>query len=366
MRVFLSAGEPSGDRWGAALAIALRRADPRMEIVGITGDKMREAGVRDIRPNTAPRADGVMGFAQPIRAYRILRDTLAAIAVSWKTERPDVVVTIDYPGFHMRLLKRAKEHGIRTVYYIPPQVWAWRQKRARDVAAVSDSVITAFEFERPYFTRWMPSDRVAWVGHPLADSMPEVRESRKEKHRRIALLPGSRRSEVTRLAPVMAEAVQRAGVGEPVFALHADEAVDWLPACVSGIPYVIDDTRGAFASADAAIVCAGSATLEAACAGVPTVICYRTDSLTYAIARMLVKTPWIGLPNVLLNGSHYPELIQKDATETSITDALRAVLDEPTDVWLKRAEALRGICGQPGVADRVAALVLENADGARV
>jgi len=366
MRVFVSAGEPSGDRWGAALASALGQADPRMEIVGITGDKMREAGVRDIRPNNAPRADGVMGFAQPIRAYRTLRDTLAAIAASWEENRPDVVVTIDFPGFHMRLLKRAKEHGIRTVYYIPPQVWAWRPKRARDVAAVSDTVVPAFEFERPYFTRWMPSDRVRWIGHPLADSMPALNSRHEEKHRRIALLPGSRRSEVTRLAPLMAEAVHRAGVGEPVFALHADEAVDWLPACVAGIPFVINDTRGVLASADAAIVCAGSATLEAACAGVPTVICYRTDSFTYAIARRLVKTPWIGLPNVLLNGSYYPELIQNDVTKTSISGALRVVLDESPEVWLERAEALRGMCGQPGVADRVAALVLETANGARV
>ncbi len=366
MRVFVSAGEPSGDRWGAALASALWRVDPRMEIVGITGEKMRDAGVRDIRPDSAPRADGVMGFAQPIRAYRTLRDTLAAITTSWRTVRPDVVVTIDFPGFHMRLLKGAKEHGIRTVYYIPPQVWAWRPKRARDVATVSDTVITAFEFERPYFTRWMPSDRVAWVGHPLADSMPELNNRREARRGYIALLPGSRRSEVTRLAPLMAKAVHRAGVGEPVFALHADEAVDWLPACVAGIPFVINDTRGVLASADAAIICAGSATLEAACAGVPTVICYRTDSFTYAIARRLVKTPWIGLPNVLLDGSYYPELIQNDATETSVADALRAALDEPPGVWRQRAEVLHGLCGRPGVADRVAALVLETANGARV
>lgn len=366
MRVFLSAGEPSGDRWGAALALALRRADPRTELVGITGEKMREAGVRDVRSQTVPRADGVMGFVQPLRAYRTLRDTLAAIAASWETERPEVVVAIDYPGFHMRLLKRAKEHGIPTAYYIPPQVWAWRSKRARNVAAISDTVVTAFEFERAYFTNWMPTERIAWCGHPLADSMPELSNRRDAEHRHIALLPGSRRSEVTRLAPVIAEAVHCAGVGDAVFALHAEEAVNWLPDRVKGIPHVIDDTRRVLASASATIVCAGSATLEAACTGMPAVICYRTDRLTYTIARKLVKTPWIGLPNVLLNGPHYPELIQKDATVASIADALRTVMNERPDVWQQRAEALRDTCGEPGVANRVATLVLDTADGGRV
>lgn len=365
MRVFLSAGEPSGDRWGAALALALRRSRTDIECIGITGDTMREAGVRDIRPATSLRVDGVMGFAQPFRVYRTLRDTLTAITASWKTERPDVVVVIDYPGFHMRVLARAKERGIRTVYYIPPQVWAWRPKRARDVAAVSDIVVPAFDFERPYYTTWMPSGRVPWMGHPLADSMPEPSDRRDDGHRSIALLPGSRRSEVTRLASLMASAVQRTGLGVPVFALHAEEAVDWLPRDVRDLRRVVGDTPKTLETAAAAIVCAGSATLEAACAGLPTIICYRTDALTYGIAKMLVKTPWVGLPNVLLNGAYYPELIQRAATEASIANALRTVMDERLETWERRAETLRDVCGEPGVADRVAAVVLETANGAR-
>jgi lipid-A-disaccharide synthase len=353
VRIWLSAGEPSGDRWGANLAAALRRFDSDVELLGMPGERMIEAGVQPFDPTL--RHMGVMGFIEPLRAAWSLRRSLKRTAQMFDVDPPDVVVAIDFPGYHTRLLRRAHERGIPTLYYFPPQVWAWRPERARSVVEVADTVVTGFDFEQSWFTPWAVPGQVVWEGHPISDDLPPIGD----RSASVALLPGSRRSEIERLMPDMLDAVERSGL-DCVIALHAPEAESWLPKQARGIPVVVGDISSTVANASAAIACSGSVTLEAACAGLPMVICYRTDPVTYAIARRLARTQWIGLPNILLGCEVYPELIQSTVDGAHIAAELHRVMDIPEIHWLDTAQRIRDTLGKSGVADRVAAHVIAS------
>ena len=362
MTIWLSAGEPSGDRWGARLAEALQRQEPEVRLVGIAGPLMRAAGVSGVAP---PGGGGVMGFADPVRHVRSVLAAYCDAVRLLRRGRPALAVVIDYPDFHMRVLKEAKELRIPAIYYIPPQVWAWRPRRARRIAQCCVRVVTAFDWEREWFERWMPPEGVVWCGHPLADDLPpEMPEARDGP---IALLPGSRPSEIARLAPVMASAAHR--IGSPaVFAADRSESGEWMreaaaKAAGDALPVVVGRTGEVLAGARAAAVCAGSATLEAACAGLPTVIVYRTDWLTYLLARCLVRVRWCGLPNLILRREAYPELVQEALTVETLIRQIERALARPREHWQTLGGEVRARLGEPGVAERVASLVLRTASG---
>jgi len=358
MTIWLSSGEASGDRWGAGLAAALRRALPDVKLIGLAGPMMREAGVANAANENA--ATGVMGFAEPVRAFRSLRMTYREAVAALERGHPDAVVVIDYPDFHLRLARRAKALGLPVVYYIAPQVWAWRSHRARKVARLSDRVVTAFEWERSWYMRWMPSEHVVWTGHPLADELGPMSGMCRDGP--LALLPGSRRAEIARIAPTMIEAAKSLG-GNAVFAMHSEEAADWVREAVGErVPIVVGRTGETLSCASAAVVCAGSATLEAACAGLPFVIVYRTDGFTYWLARRLVRSKWCGLPNIILQRNAYPELVQGRLTPETLAEAIRTLRLRSRRRWTLQGQAVRNSLGGPGVADRVAQVVLQVAE----
>jgi len=362
MTIWLSAGEPSGDRWAARLAAAVVRREPGVRLVGMVGPAMRCAGVDGI---DAPEG-GVMGFAEPLRRARALARTYRAACALLERERPAVSVVIDYPDFHLRLLRRIGALGIPAISYIPPQVWAWRSGRAKVVARRSAYVVPAFAWERAWFAPHLPPGRVVWLGHPLADDLPPADDSppaddHPPAEGPVALLPGSRRSEIVRLAPILAAAAARAG-GDAVFVVHGPEAADWVRAAAGqAVPIVAGCTLDVLAGASAAVVCAGSATLEAACSGIPMIVVYQTDRLTWMLARRLVHVPWCGLPNVILGREAYPELVQDRLTTDSLVAALEAVRREPRERWRALGARVRTSLGESGVADRVAGLVLHVA-----
>lgn len=353
MTIWLSACEPSGDRWAARLASALERRSPGIRMIGIAGPEMRRAGVAEA---VSLERGSAMGFVDPVRTYRAHRHALRRSIESIRESQPDLVITVDYPGFHLRLLRAARSDGFRTMCYIPPQVWAWRPGRARTVAESADVIVTGFESERGWFTSHAEQERVVWAGHPLADDLPELSDVSGP----LALFPGSRRSELVRLAPVMAQAARMTGV-DAVFGVHSDEARSWIPKSASGIPVEIGSLRTLLSRARAAIACSGTVTLEAACAGIPMVMCYMTDPFTYLIARSMVRTPWIGLPNIVLEDSVYPELIQRDATALRITDELSRLMSVPRSHWIDTSNRVRELLGPPGTADRIAAVALDRA-----
>lgn len=361
MTIWLSAGEPSGDRWGALLAAALVRRDPGLHIVGMGGEHMRAAGVDAFDPP----GGGIAGFAEPIRRFGAIVACYRRASRVLEREHPGLVVTIDFPDFHVRLLGRAKALRIPAVWVIPPQVWAWRPARARHIAALCRTVVTAFDWEREWYTPWMPEKDVHWCGHPLADTLVEVAPSQRAGGTHaLALLPGSRRTEIVRLAPLMAEAARRLRL-PAVFAADRQETASWMRDALGAqsdraFPVVVGQTIDVLRTARAALVCAGTATLEAASLGVPTVVVYRTDWLTYRVAWRLVRIPWIGLPNIILGRPEYPELVQDGLTAESLIERVAQVLDEPWERWQRLGEEIRTHLGEPGVFDRMASVVLSG------
>ncbi len=366
MTIWLSTGEPSGDRWGALLARALKARQPGVRLVGMCGKNMRKAGVE----GPSFPAGGVMGFTAPLAKLGELRHALRECVDLHQSAAPSATVVIDYPDFHLRLLKRLK-HG-PAIYYLTPQVWAWRSNRARTVARRVHDAITAFQWEQPCFAPHLSHDRLHWFGHPILDDLPEPEAAADDY---LALLPGSRPSEIGRLAPTLAHAAREFGT-RAVFAARDETAADMIRSALTGthskraeLHIAVGPAAETLRRAKAALVCAGTATLESACLGVPTVVVYRTDALTFRVAQALVNVRYCGLPNCVLDhtgrGGEYPELVQNDLTAASAARALETVCRTPRSSWIDLGRGIRTSLRPAGmdgtVCDRVAALVLDRA-----
>lgn len=374
--IMLSAGEASGDLHGGTLCRALRALDPGVRLIGMGGGHMAAEGMEVIRDPTAHAAVGTSEALGRIPAmYRAYR----ALAARLRDERPRALVLIDFPEFNLRLARQARRAGVPVVYFIPPQLWAWRQWRVRQMARRVSQVLAVFPFEPPLYERHHVP--VEFVGHPLLDVLP-LELTRDEARRRlpadpghslIGLLPGSRREEVERLLPPMLDAARRlaAADGRRRFVLglaptvpreqvqaHLRAAGDLAIELVSGRTYEL------MAAADVLLIASGTATLEAALLGAPMVICYRVSRTTEVIARLLSHVQWIGLPNLISGRRVVPELIQADVTgERLAAEAARLLDEDPVAATAQRAafKELRARLGEPGVGRRAARAVLATA-----
>lgn len=375
-RIFLLAGEPSGDLQAALVADALRRLAPEIELWGVGGPRMEASGVRLIQRSDAL---GVVGFLEVIEHIGQVGGALARVS-HWLGEmRPDLFVPVDYPDFNFRLLPRARRLGIPIVWYIGPQLWAWRPGRIDVLRRYARRVVVLFPFEAQiYRAARVP---VTWVGHPLVERLtPLTAEARAEARSAlgldptriaVALLPGSRRSEISRLAPILTAArkridQQRLAAGRPPVAWIVGRAarVDAAAAREIGGADALCELDGAraLALADLAVVASGTATLEAALLETPSVVVYRTNALTFALARRLVRVPHIAMANLVAEERVFPELLQDAATPEGIADALRPWLDDSNARASARAQvrSVRARLGPPGAADRAArAMLLE-------
>ena len=366
-KVLLVAGEASGDLHGAALVRAMQACDPGIEVSGIGGERLRQAGMH-ILVDTA--AVATMGFVETfgtlgrvLSAYRRLKRFLLE-------ERPSLVVLVDYPEFNMFVAKRAKALGIPVFYYIAPQVWAWRRSRVRTITRRVDHIGVVFPFEPALYNNGQ--QRATFVGHPLLDIVRTTRDRDATRalygldpaRPLLALLPGSRKKEVRHLlAPGLAAAQQLATQGwQTVLPLaHTLTRAD-LAATLRGtlppIPVVENDTYNVVAAADAVLVASGTATLEVALLGRPMVIMYRVAALTFALARRLVHIDHIGMPNIILGRRVFPELMQRDVTCNKLVAAIQDVAARPAEIAAALTE-LRQRLGAPGAATRAAHLALE-------
>jgi lipid-A-disaccharide synthase len=302
-----------------------------------------------------------MGFAGPVLRIAQYFRLMSRATIALRAEKPDIVVVIDAPDFHLPFLRRIKRDGRRVLYFVPPQVWAWRAGRAREVAQLCDSVITLFRWEREWFTYSMENSRVHWVGHPLADDLPELAQKRAFSNE-LFLLPGSRKGEIMRMTPLFSEVASLLSMRH-VFVAADSDCEKWIASALVGkcrgdAQILQAPVQGVLPRARACVACAGTVTLEAACAGLPVVIVYKTDLLTYSVARRLVRMPWCGLPNILLKRSAYPECVQVDATARKIATALSDAMAAPRATWVRAARELREQLGEPGVAARAAQIVL--------
>ena len=375
--IMLSAGEASGDLHGGMLCRALRELSPGLRLFGMGGSHMAAAGMEVIVDPTGQAAVGTSEAVGRVpalyRAYRAMGRRLLA-------DRPRALVLIDFPEFYLRLARRARRAGVPVVYFIPPQLWAWRAGRVRQMARRVKRVLAVFPFEPPLYERARVP--VTFVGHPLLDVLP-LDLTRDEARRRlgadpghalIGLLPGSRPGEVERLLPPMLEAARRlaAADGRRRFVLglaptvaHAQVATI-LRQSGPGIPpidLVSGRTYEVMAAADTLLIASGTATLEAALLGAPMVICYRVSRLTELLARALTRVRWIGLPNLVSGRAVVPELIQGEVTGARLAEEAARLLEDPVAATAQRAafKDLRARLGEPGVGRRAARAVLDTA-----
>jgi lipid-A-disaccharide synthase len=371
--VALVAGEASGDILGAGLMQALKARHPHVEFIGVGGPRMEAEGLVSAFPMERL---SVMGLVEVLgrlcellgRRRRLIRDLIAA--------KPDVFIGIDAPDFNLTLELKLRQAGIRTVHYVSPSVWAWRQKRVLKIREACDLMLTLFPFEaRFYLDHQVP---VRFVGHPLANTIPlqADRAGAREalglaaEESVVALLPGSRGSEVARLGELFLDAAERLralrpGVQFVLPCANAERRVQ-LEAMLAGrnLPLRLLDGRSheALAACDAVLIASGTATLEALLHKRPMVVAYKVAPLTYRILRRLVKSPYISLPNLLAERMLVPELIQDAATPDALAQALAPLLDDgavQTEGFDVIHRALRQDASQQA-ADAVLKLVGEN------
>ena len=372
MRILIVTGEASGDLHGALLAKAIMALDPTAQLVGIGGPGMRAAGVTLV-PGV-PQLD-VMGLIG-LSAIPAMVQRVRAIRRVLKAEAWDLVVLIDNPGLNFHFARVAKAAGRRVLYYIAPQVWAWRPGRMKWIQRRVDHVVVILPFEPELYRR--AGVRCTFVGHPLLDTVAPHYDRAKlraefglnESDRVVGLLPGSRVSEVEMLLPVLLKAAAQLVVAEPgtQFILAQASSIDdnLIQALLQHSPVPVhvvqDQASEVMALSDVLFIASGTATLQAAVVGTPMVLLYKTSPLTYRLARWLINVKWIGLVNLVAGRSIVPELIQDEATDERLCQEGLHLLRDPS-AYNDMKEGLRQVrqsLGEPGASSRAAQVALSE------
>jgi len=339
-RVMIVAGEASGDLHGAGVVRELKKRNPAIDIFGIGGDKMEKEGMSLI---FHVREMSFMGFVEVVKHLPMIKTVERTLEQLLILKKPDVVVLIDYPGFNLRFARIVKKYGIKVVYYISPQVWAWKKGRVIKMRGLIDNMLVVFPFEVPIYEK--ENVPVQFVGHPLVEEMQEVmsRENFCKRYdvntekKFIAVIPGSRKQEIENLFSVMVRsAVELAGSEkEVVVAVAPNLSMELyknnLPLLNANgnVKFVQHATHEVMKYAEFAFVTSGTATLETACVGTPMIVVYKTSAITYWIARLVVKIKNIALVNIVAGKTIVPEMIQGDATVEKLVSEARSILNSP-------------------------------------
>ncbi len=362
--ILFVAGEASGDLHAAGVATAIRRREPNRPLAGIGGSRMRDAGVTLIED---VERMAVMGFVEVIRHiprhWLLLRDLRERL----DRRQTALVTLIDYPGFNMRVAERARARGVPVLYYITPQVWAWGAGRLAKLSRLITRAAVILPFEEPLLKQH--GIDATFVGHPLldrAESMPDRRTARRalglpDDAPVLALFPGSRGQEIVRHLDDFVAVGKELQRREPELRVVVSVAPGIeLDSARCPFPAVRGASFDVLRAADAAFCKSGTSTLEAAVAGCPLALGYRTNRVTYAIASRLVKVPWIGLVNVVAGRLVAPEFVQERLVPVRVADALEPLLheSEPRRRMLDDLAEVRSRLGSPGAADRVAEMAI--------
>ncbi|WP_347160451.1 lipid-A-disaccharide synthase [Pontibacter chitinilyticus] len=366
MKYYLIAGERSGDLHASNLIKQLRIQDPEADIRGWGGDMMQAAGMEVVHHY---QEMAFMGFAEVLGNLRKIMGFLKECKADIKRWQPDVVILVDYAGFNMRIAKFAKARGLKVFYYISPKIWAWNQGRAHKIKKHVDRMFVIMPFEEEFYARY--DYKVDYVGNPVNDSVTDHVASADFRLRNklynnkpiIAILPGSRRQEIENMLHVMLSVLpsfrdfQFVVAGVSNFSKAYYEQYNKDP----NIKIIYDQTYDLLAHAKAALVTSGTATLETALFGVPQVVCYKTSAISFAIAKMVIKVPYISLVNLIANRPVVVELIQDEFTPKKIIHELKEILfDKSTIQKQKEGYALvRQKIGQYRTAERAAELMVQ-------
>lgn len=373
MKYFLIAGEASGDLHAGALMQALADADPEAAFTFLGGDIMAAAAGH--APVVHYRDMAFMGFSEVLRNLGKISANLRTARRTLLEERPDCLILIDYPSFNLKVARTAARAGIPVFWYISPKVWAWKSWRVKDIRKLVDKVLCILPFE-PAFYRARGYDKAVYVGNPSVEEIERAlaatgsREDFAHRHRLrdnrpfIALLPGSRRGEIRCNLPVM-DAVARQFPGYTIVVAGAPSIPDDVYSALTKFAVVRDSTHELLAHAHAALVTSGTATLEAALAGAPQVVTYRSNGsrLAYNIMKKLLKVKFVSLPNLIVSREIIPEMLLHNCTPELVTERLREITPGSSPARAAQLEGyaeMRRILGPSGAAARAASTIIST------
>ena len=372
LSIMFSAGESSGDQHAANMFLELKKHQPDIKGFGMGGAKMALAGI-DIRYDSG--SIGVIGVVEVLKHYGEIRRALKLIQQLVSTERPDLLVCVDYKEFNLKLARFAKQCGVKVLFYVSPQVWAWRPGRVKTYGKAIDMMAVIFPFETTYYDA--ENVPVRYVGHPSVDKVHPQRSRLEdmaifnldEGNPVIGLLPGSRANEINRLLPIMlaaAEILQARIPGIQFMLPQADSISDELLESYMGrspvkITVIKNQPYDVIQCCDVVMTTSGTATIEIALLNVPMVITYKLAALTYWLGRWLVNTPFIGLPNIILGKGFIKELIQYEATSENLAEEIERILTDKfyADQMRDNLNQVKQQLGQGGGSKNMAELALE-------
>ena len=369
MKYYIIAGEASGDLHASNLVAEIKKKDKKAEFRGCGGDLMKAQGVELLKHY---RTMAYMGF---VEVAVNLRKVLANIAQCKKDivdYQPDAVILVDYPGFNLRIAKFAHEKGLKVLYYISPQVWAWKRHRVKKIKESVDKMVVIFPFEKAFYNKY--GIDVAYVGNPILDELAKFgtanrsmflrRNSLGERREIIALLPGSRKQEVKRMLPIMLKVVPQFPQYQFVVACVPSLGKEFYKKIIgnSDVFLVENQTYELLQCSSAALVTSGTATLETALFTVPEVVCYKASGLSYRIAKSMIKVKFISLVNLVVDREVVKELIQGDLTADNIMAELELLLHDSNRQRqiLEDYEELKGLLGNSGASARAAEVILDT------
>ena len=361
-KLFIIAGEPSADLHGSRLIKAILDKSPDTKFIGMGGELMRRAGCElfyDIKNIS------VVGFTEAIKKLPLYKKIFKELSEKLVLEKPNAVILIDYPGFNLNFAKEAKKRNIPVIYYISPQIWAWNKGRIKTIKNVVDKMLVLFEFEKDLYKQH--GIDVVFVGHPLIESVKTSMSKEQTikilkldpAKKTIALLPGSRETEVKKVLPIMLKTAEILGTSQQFqFILIKSPIVDKpvYDKLMKNTPLwikIVDENRhDAVNMSDFALVASGTATLETAILGVPMALVYKVSFLTYLLAKMLIKIPYIGLVNVVAGSKVIPEFVQFSATPKKIAAECQNILQSPAKLSQIKLDLARvkASLGSPGAS----------------
>lgn len=329
MKYYIIAGEASGDLHGSNLIRELKKRDAHADIRAWGGDLMAEAGAHVVKHY---RELAFMGFVEVVMNLRTIFRNLSFCKKDITAFQPDAIILIDYPGFNLRIAKWAKQQGLKVIYYISPQVWAWKENRVKTIKQCVDKMLVILPFEKEFYQKW--HYEVEYVGHPLVEVIDEVK-AKGNQHKTgntVALLPGSRKQEILKKLPVMLEVSKHFPNLEFVVAKAPGQDDSFYETLLSPYPNVKSvsgKTYDLLRQADAALVTSGTATLETALFGVPEVVCYKGSAISYEIAKRVIRVKYISLVNLIMDKPVVKELIQHEMTTDNLVKELKQLLYDP-------------------------------------
>ena len=358
MRLYIVTGEPSGDLHAANLVHELKAFSSSIKIRAWGGERLIAEGV-ELASNI--RGAAFMGIWDVLRNLNTIKQNFAYCKRDILEYKPDAIVLVDYPGFNLRIASFAKKNGIKVFYYISPKVWAWNRSRIRKIRRYVDELLVIFPFEVGFYKRY--GMKVTYVGNPLLDeiSKGDFKFTCKTKKPIIALLPGSRKQEIESMFPEMLKLVDEYPKYQFVVAATNTFSKEYYQSFlkVKNVEFVFEETYGLLSNSEAAVITSGTASLEAALFKVPQVVCYKTNWITYILAKNLIRIKFLSLVNILMNKLVVRELVQTHFNKVNIKKELDILLNDREEM-LTDYNKLSNLLNKKGASKNVAQFIIET------